>query len=180
MPDDREIFFARLREKIGLEAEQKLEKLKSKDDSELKTKKKVNILDLDDDEKIKTKSKDDFDTLKTKNKKLKEEFSKNVVIKKICNDDTDLLLMAQKLKNTKIGKMENSEIYEYADNLKYFFKSSMSKTQDKILKKPMNDLIRALNQIPKNIDLKKTKAPEEFVNKLTTSIKKINERVRCV
>ena len=76
--------------------------------------------------------------------------------------------------------MENSEIYEYVDNLKSFFKSSMSKTQDKILKKTIDDLIRALNQIPKNIDLKKTKAPEEFVNKLTTSIKKINERVRCI
>ena len=32
MPDDREIFFARLRKKIGLEAEQKVKKLKSKDD----------------------------------------------------------------------------------------------------------------------------------------------------
>ena len=153
MPNDKEIFFARLREKIGLEAEQKVEKLKSKDD---------------------------FDTLRTKNKKLKEEFSKNVVIKKICNDNTDLLLTAQKLKNTNIRQMENSEIYEYVDNLKSFFKSSMSKTQDKILKKPIDDLIRALNQVPKNIDLKKTKAPKEFVNQLTTSIKKINERVRCI
>ena len=60
MPDDREIFFAKLREVIDLKSGQKVKKLKSKDDSELKTRKKVNILDLDDDEKIKTKSKDDF------------------------------------------------------------------------------------------------------------------------
>jgi len=51
MPDDRKIFFAKLRGVIDL---------KSKDDSKLKTRKKVNILDLDDDEKIKTKYKDDF------------------------------------------------------------------------------------------------------------------------
>lgn len=61
MPDDRKIFFAKLREVIDLKSEQKVKKLKSKDDSKLKTRKKVNILDLDDDEKIKTKSKDDFD-----------------------------------------------------------------------------------------------------------------------
>ena len=60
MPDDRKIFFAKLKEVIDLKSEQKVKKLKFKDDYELKTRKKVNILDLDDDEKIKTKFKDDF------------------------------------------------------------------------------------------------------------------------
>ena len=50
MSDDRKIFFAKLREVIDLKSAQKVKKLKSKDDSELKTRKKVNILDLDNNE----------------------------------------------------------------------------------------------------------------------------------
>ena len=91
MPDDRKNFFVKLREVIDLKSEQKVKKLKSKDD---------------------------FDILRTKNKKLKEEFSKNVVIKKTYKDDSELLSAMNKLRNTDISQLENGEFCHSVEKLK--------------------------------------------------------------
>jgi hypothetical protein len=77
-----------------------------------------------------------------------------------------------------VEELKNDEIYRCAENLKCFLKNARSKLENSDqIAKPLETILELMN-VPKDVDLNKTKVPPGVVNKIMDAVKQIQNATK--